>query len=896
MKNQVRILITFILLLLSSVFYAQNQGLTNNPSSLPDDLSELVSSESTDGWVYLKDTMYVHPDSLFTKYKSYWGLGNYDSIVKTEVMTDEIGGQHYTFKQYHKGLEVYPMVVRVHDYIGKGLVINGNFVAGLRIDTAGIKTPTEIIAAAKNEINATLYTWEDSASQANLKQATGNSNATYYPSPKLLIFQKNIGTDNHYEDGFSLAYRTSIASLLPHKDEVSVFSNASNGNTIYIDAQKCYDKNPVHLPHYSKKDSINVLNDIQTKTLLTYVGNPVFHVSNVNSDLHLIDTASPIDIYALNLNSSHANETFISPTYDTTSPIVKRYAASAIWSTENYEKMMLQYFGNSYLNEVNNHHYFSGAYISGFVYLIDTNGTDSTTGYRAGINGQFFNIGSKVVNGSKIMNSSLDIIGHELTHAITFFKRNLQLIQEPGALGESYSDIFSFALQEYMRPKTGLSRNWLFGNLYESGGYRDMKNPPAKGHPDYYYGPNYIPTICCKPNAFNDACGVHVNAGVQNKWFYLLTQGDTLTRSNIFYKINPIGLDTLLNIVYKTMTEYLIPDMLFIDSRRASIDIAKKLYPAYIANNIAKAWDAVGVIDTFTTATVIEIGPFTDTTQISWHKDSTITKSLIINDNAVVIIENDTINMPRNSKIIVKHGGKLIIRNSLIRGFYSCQNSKWDGIEVESGTNGTNYVENSKGNSLLEISKSTISFAKCGIRSGKNSDILNFNDHGGLISLFKTEFRGCDTSIIFYNDANKSNFLNIDSCFFNGQEPGNNDPKQANDHHILIYSAVNLNAHIDTLTAPIDPVFSIKITRSRFENCFNSYIHSYEKCNFGEVPTYQVECLIIKGIEINESYFLMNKKENFIHLSNINNLRIRKSNFTFACETSTPLYIKNWKK
>ncbi|MBP7477461.1 MAG: hypothetical protein KA797_02970 [Chitinophagales bacterium] len=252
--------------------------------------------------------------------------------------------------------------------------------------------------------------------------------------------------------------------------------------------------------------------------------------------------------------------------------------------------------------------------------------------------------------------------------------------------------------------------------------------------------------------------------------------------------------------------------------------------------------------------------------------------------------------MPRNSKIIVKHGGKLIIRNSLIRGFYSCQNSKWDGIEVESGTNGTNYVENSKGNSLLEISKSTISFAKCGIRSGKNSDILNFNDHGGLISLFKTEFRGCDTSIIFYNDANKSNFLNIDSCFFNGQEPGNNDPKQANDHHILIYSAVNLNAHIDTLTAPIDPIFSIKITRSRFENCFNSYIHSYEKCNFGEVPTYQVECLIIKGIEISESYFLMNKKENFIHLSNINNLQIRKSYFTFACETSTPLYIKNWKK
>ena len=44
----------------------------------------------------------------------------------------------------------------------------------------------------------------------------------------------------------------------------------------------------------------------------------------------------------------------------------------------------------------------------------------------------------------------IDVIGHELTHGVTQYSANLIYANEPGALNESFSDIFGTAVEFYL--------------------------------------------------------------------------------------------------------------------------------------------------------------------------------------------------------------------------------------------------------------------------------------------------------------------------------------------------------------------------------------------------------------------------------------------------------------
>ena len=87
--------------------YSQT-SLPNNPNNLPSDFNALLKPESKDGWVFLKDSLYVHPDTLFTKYKSWFELGPNDSVVCILNEQDSFNGNYRTYILFHKGIEVYP--------------------------------------------------------------------------------------------------------------------------------------------------------------------------------------------------------------------------------------------------------------------------------------------------------------------------------------------------------------------------------------------------------------------------------------------------------------------------------------------------------------------------------------------------------------------------------------------------------------------------------------------------------------------------------------------------------------------------------------------------------------------------------------------------------------------
>src|SRR5690606_33927753 len=92
--------------------------------------------------------------------------------------------------------------------------------------------------------------------------------------------------------------------------------------------------------------------------------------------------------------------------------------------------------------------------------------------------------------------TALDIAAHEIAHGLTTFSANLIYQSEPGALNESFSDIFGAAVEAYARPN---NTNWTIG---EDIGFslRSMANPNLYGDPDTRGGNNWRNVNGCIPS------------------------------------------------------------------------------------------------------------------------------------------------------------------------------------------------------------------------------------------------------------------------------------------------------------------------------------------------------------------------------------------------------------
>jgi hypothetical protein len=188
---------------------------------------------------------------------------------------------------------------------------------------------------------------------------------------------------------------------------------------------------------------------------------------------------------------------------------------------------------------------------------------------------------------------TIDVVGHELSHGVTEYAANLVYRGESGALNESFSDIFGAAIEFYAE---GLDRgDWLLGeDIYTGlGSIRSMENPKALSDPDTYLGEHWIAT-----NLNIDGGGVHTNSGVQNHWFYLLTEGGSGENDDgISYQVTGIGLDDASAIAYRNLTNYLLPVSRYMDAATYSIQAAEDLFglESQQVQSVGEAWEAVGI-------------------------------------------------------------------------------------------------------------------------------------------------------------------------------------------------------------------------------------------------------------------------------------------------------------
>jgi len=175
------------------------------------------------------------------------------------------------------------------------------------------------------------------------------------------------------------------------------------------------------------------------------------------------------------------------------------------------------------------------------------------------------------------LSGSLDVVAHELTHAVTEYSANLIYANESGGLNEATSDIIGVTVDSWSRGWVVDANTWLVGEDIATPALgtalRYMDNPPADGVSIDHYS-DYVAGI-----------DVHYSSGIANKYFYLTVQDPALS------------IQDSANVWYRALTAYMTPSTTFAEARVATEAAATDLYGSGSAQlaAVSTAWTAVGV-------------------------------------------------------------------------------------------------------------------------------------------------------------------------------------------------------------------------------------------------------------------------------------------------------------
>ncbi|MGG0178603.1 M4 family metallopeptidase [Gottfriedia acidiceleris] len=242
-------------------------------------------------------------------------------------------------------------------------------------------------------------------------------------------------------------------------------------------------------------------------------------------------------------------------------------------------------------------HYFAGLTFDYYKAVFNRNSYDNKGGalkssvhYGRNYNNAFWN-GTQMVYGDGDgttfipLSGGIDVVAHELTHAVTETSSNLTYQNESGALNEAISDIFGTLIEFYnnKNPDYEIGED-IYTPKIAGDALRSMSNPTKYGDPDNYAN-RYTGT--------SDNGGVHTNSGIINKAAYLIAQGGTAYGVTV----TGIGNDKLAQIFYRANTVYLTASSTFSQARAACVKAASDLFgtSSTEVTTVNKAFDAVGV-------------------------------------------------------------------------------------------------------------------------------------------------------------------------------------------------------------------------------------------------------------------------------------------------------------
>ena len=195
---------------------------------------------------------------------------------------------------------------------------------------------------------------------------------------------------------------------------------------------------------------------------------------------------------------------------------------------------------------------------------------------------------------------ALDIVAHELTHAVTSHTSNLIYRKESGALNEAFSDIMGKSVEFFFHPHgSGIGEaDYVLGKDVTRAstpgtrnGIRSMENPGLYGDPDHYSR---------LYRGRRDGGGVHINSGIPNQAFYLAIEGGKNRTSGVTVQgVGAVNREQIEGVFFRAFTVHMPANATFSTARSVTARAAQELYGAggAVEQAVTQAWTAVGVFD-----------------------------------------------------------------------------------------------------------------------------------------------------------------------------------------------------------------------------------------------------------------------------------------------------------
>ncbi len=472
-------------------------------------------------------------------------LGNQAGMEmhQSRKAVDRIGYEHLRYEQRYRGIPVEFSMYIVHTREGRIVSANGEAYTNIQLDV----TPSVSVESAKQIARK--------AFPAGRYLASPND-----AEPALMVLPVKDGQ-------FCLVYKIDVYTEEPLSRQW-VYISAKTGAVVRsVNRLETFNVQATAGTQYSGTQSITTDSLSATSYRLRETGR---------------GAGAAIETFNLNHGSSYAAATDFTH-------ISKNWPASydnaALDAHFGAEKTYDHYYNKYGHNSLDN----AGMTMKSYVHY-------SSNYVNAYWNGSVMTYGDG--NGTSYLPlTSLEIVGHEMTHGVTEFSAALVYSGESGALNESFSDLMGNTIRFENDP----GASWLVGDQIVVPGssatpFRNMANPNDYQCADTYGG-----------LYFNNGDVVHYDSGIQNFWYYLLTEGGTGVNDNgDAYTVLGIGLDDANAIAFRNLTVYLTPNSTFADARAGSIQAAIDLFGS-CSNQVIQttnAWYAVGVGGLFNNAVV----------------------------------------------------------------------------------------------------------------------------------------------------------------------------------------------------------------------------------------------------------------------------------------------------
>jgi Zn-dependent metalloprotease len=183
------------------------------------------------------------------------------------------------------------------------------------------------------------------------------------------------------------------------------------------------------------------------------------------------------------------------------------------------------------------------------------------------------------------LSAALDIVAHELVHAVTDHDAGFVYAGESGAVSESLSDVFACFVE--LDHGDG---DWTIGEDVTTPPLRDLAQPAFSGQPAHM-----LEWVDLPMTEAGDWGGVHVNSTIPSHAAYLLAEGGRNAVSGV--TVPRLGRGTTERIWYRAASVYLTPYSGFDELAEATRAAAEDLYgpSSCEVEAVETAWRAVGV-------------------------------------------------------------------------------------------------------------------------------------------------------------------------------------------------------------------------------------------------------------------------------------------------------------